>query len=492
MQMVTEKPEPKMANDNKVANIEKEREVRPDPDAQVLIPYEINGKLYHLTNEEIQAHMNWKSKRRKLLRKKIYWHSLQSLSTRTMTKGTLIFTNHSDLETLTEWDELGGIIPKKKNKVVEDLMTSLQKKQKRKAQELELEIFFLDVFGDEAFQRISDIHKTGRTMKSSVTKVLLVINNKGITMVKAFMAIAKDEPAMGKTDARSVCELLRLDGNFHLIKLPMLRHTCHLKVVWDAEEQFDDVAKNPFTMSSPYHPTSDIEDAFSSNSPDYTPASPDYFPALSGNTSYDLVPIASPTLSLFHDDPYMKVMHAYDTIMPPQVLIPSPIIMPSSLMLSPIFNPKKFFVPEDLLPPKEQVSNVTSFSTDLSNPSQKQAYILVPPSFSVYNPTLPQIFKIGKSSIKMHLKHHEKKIKDILNYLEELSFHRLKKMEERLVNGWMIIQRDFDELKTELEKVRSQISKLQKLHIGQKDKIAFVQFRIFDLEMTLVDIQDRH
>nr|GEX45078.1 hypothetical protein [Tanacetum cinerariifolium] len=99
-------------------------------------------------------------------------------------------------------------------------------------------------------------------------------------------------------------------------------------------------------MSSPNHPTFDIEDAFSSNSPDYTPASPDYFPASPGNTcsdssnnSYALVPIASPTLLLFHDDPYMKVMHAYDTIMPPQVHILPPIIVPPSLMLSPIFNP---------------------------------------------------------------------------------------------------------------------------------------------------------
>nr|GEZ99317.1 hypothetical protein [Tanacetum cinerariifolium] len=109
-------------------------------------------------------------------------------------------------------------------------------------------------------------------------------------------------------------------------------------------------------------PTSDTEDAFSSNSPDYTSASPDYFPASLGNTSsdssnnlYNLVPIASPTLSLFYDNPYMKVMHAYDTIMPSQVPIPLPIIMPSSLMLSPIFNPQEFFVPEELLPPKEQV-----------------------------------------------------------------------------------------------------------------------------------------
>nr|GEV35012.1 hypothetical protein [Tanacetum cinerariifolium] len=137
-------------------------------------------------------------------------------------------------------------------------------------------------------------------------------------------------------------------------------------------------------MSSPNHPTFDIEDAFSFNSPDYTPASPDYFPASPGNTSSD------------------SSNNSYGL---------------------------------ELLPPKEQVSNLTSFSTDLSNPSQKQACILVPPSFSVYTPTPPQIFEIGKSSIKMHLEHHEKQIEDILNYLEELYFHHIEKIEERLVNG---------------------------------------------------------
>nr|GFA19748.1 hypothetical protein [Tanacetum cinerariifolium] len=87
-------------------------------------------------------------------------------------------------------------------------------------------------------------------------------------------------------------------------------------------------------MSSPNHPTSDIEDAFSSNSSNYTLASPDYSsasprntPSESSNNSYGLVPIASPTLSLFHDDLYMKFMHAYDVIIPPQVPIPPPIII---------------------------------------------------------------------------------------------------------------------------------------------------------------------
>nr|GEW60656.1 hypothetical protein [Tanacetum cinerariifolium] len=70
-------------------------------------------------------------------------------------------------------------------------------------------------------------------------------------------------------------------------------------------------------MSSPDHPTSNINDAFFANFPDYLLTSPDYVPASPGKTysnssnSFGVVPIASPSLSLFHDDPYMKVMHAY-------------------------------------------------------------------------------------------------------------------------------------------------------------------------------------
>ncbi|GJW56518.1 hypothetical protein Tco_0103249 [Tanacetum coccineum] len=103
-------------------------------------------------------------------------------------------------------------------------------------------------------------------------------------------------------------------------------------------------------MSSPNHPTCDIKDAFSSNFPNYIPASSNYFPASSRNTSSEssnnssgLAPIASPTLSLFHNDLYMKVMQAYDAINPPQVTILLPTIVPPSpvLSLSPIMAPKR-------------------------------------------------------------------------------------------------------------------------------------------------------
>nr|GEY53653.1 hypothetical protein [Tanacetum cinerariifolium] len=99
-------------------------------------------------------------------------------------------------------------------------------------------------------------------------------------------------------------------------------------------------------MSSPNHPTSDIEDAFSSNFPDYILAYPGYVPASPGktyssssNNSFGFVLIASPTLSLFHNDPYTKVMQAYDSnkIPPPKdtkTPVESPIpISPSSLLV---------------------------------------------------------------------------------------------------------------------------------------------------------------
>ncbi|GKE84605.1 hypothetical protein Tco_1558347 [Tanacetum coccineum] len=112
-------------------------------------------------------------------------------------------------------------------------------------------------------------------------------------------------------------------------------------------------------MSSPSHPTSNIEDVFSSNFLDYISASPDYVPTSPGktyssssNNSFGLVPIASPTLSLFHDDPFMKVMNAYyakeSPIPPPTIVAPSP-------MLSPMFNPQEFFLLEELLPLKKRV-----------------------------------------------------------------------------------------------------------------------------------------
>ncbi|GJT85151.1 reverse transcriptase domain-containing protein [Tanacetum coccineum] len=161
----------------------------------------------------------------------------------------------------------------------------------------------------------------------------------------------------------------------------------------------------------------------------------------------------------FYNNPCLKDVQAFyakelpisspDPITPPVILTPSPVLPPSLL-----FDPRYFFVPEELLPPKKRIHSPSSSSTTLSNSSRNQTYDLISPSSSVYTPTPPQIFEIGKCSVKMHLKHHEEQIEDILNYLDELSFHRIEKMEERRING--------NELKTELKEIRTQIIKLQK------------------------------
>nr|GEX63316.1 hypothetical protein [Tanacetum cinerariifolium] len=238
-------------------------------------------------------------------------------------------------------------------------------------------------------------------------------------------------------------------------------------------------------MSSPNHPTTDIEDAFSSNFSEYTTDSPNYFPASSGNIYPNPLDILSMYLLASLATSPFQDMQAYNVVankppIPPQDLITSATILTPSLVLPPslLFNPRYFLVPEKLLPPKKQIHTPSSSSTTLSNSSWKQACILVPPSFSTYTPTLPQIYELGKSSIKMHVKHHEKQIESILNYLKELSFHYIKKIKERRVNGWIITPRGFDKVKTKLKEARTQIHELQKKHMGQRDNISFVHFRI--------------
>ncbi|GJV08428.1 hypothetical protein Tco_1346084 [Tanacetum coccineum] len=228
----------------------------------------------------------------------------------------------------------------------------------------------------------------------------------------------------------------------------------------------------------------------------------DYFPVSLKISSFNSLEnskdnIIPSVISPFYNNPCLKDVQAFyakespisppDPITPPAILTPSPVLPPSLL-----FDPRYFFVPEELLPPKKQIHSPSSSSTTLSNSSRNQTCDLVSPSFSVYTPTPPQIFEIGKSSSKIHLKHHENQIEDILNYLEELSFHHIEKMEDGLINDRMIIQREDNILKTELKRIYTQIIKLQKKQLGQRDKIAFVHYRISDLERIIKENQARH
>ncbi|GJZ68425.1 hypothetical protein Tco_0631665 [Tanacetum coccineum] len=212
-------------------------------------------------------------------------------------------------------------------------------------------------------------------------------------------------------------------------------------------------------MSSPNRSTSDIEDAFSSmNILNYTSVSSDYFPASSGSSSFNSSEnskdnIILPVFSSFYNNPCLKDVQAFyakelpisspDPITPPAILTPSPVLPPSLL-----FDPRYFFVPEELLPPKKRIHSPSSSSTTLSNSSRNQTCDLVSPSSSVYTPTPPQ------------------------------------RMEEGRINS--------NKLKTEPKRIRTQIIKLQKKQLGQKDKIAFAHYRISDLERIIEKIQARH
>ncbi|GJX13208.1 hypothetical protein Tco_0204966 [Tanacetum coccineum] len=165
-------------------------------------------------------------------------------------------------------------------------------------------------------------------------------------------------------------------------------------------------------MSTSTHPIivlsdSDIEDAFSfTHTPDSTPASPDYFPASPGNTSPDPSDdlskylLASLVILPFHDDPYIKVMQAYNAtsnespIPPLQALIAPPTVLPPSSKRAPF---------------------LSSSSTNPSAP--------------------PQVFEIGENyhnALDTSYAHHEKQIDDILNHLYELSLDHVEEMEDNV------------------------------------------------------------
>ncbi|GJS55319.1 hypothetical protein Tco_0628681 [Tanacetum coccineum] len=142
-------------------------------------------------------------------------------------------------------------------------------------------------------------------------------------------------------------------------------------------------------------------------------------------------------------------------------------------MLSPMFNPQEFFIHKELLPLKKRGRDRSSSSTS----------------------ALPQAFEIGESYRKTSLERYEEQIKEVLNHLDELSLDRIEHIDDKiegLRNGRVIIQQDFDNLEAELQESRTQIAKIQRKQMGNKNKIALARFRIANLEQIIEDIQVRH
>ncbi|GJX38057.1 putative reverse transcriptase domain-containing protein [Tanacetum coccineum] len=212
-------------------------------------------------------------------------------------------------------------------------------------------------------------------------------------------------------------------------------------------------------MSSPDRPISNLENAFSSNFPNYLPPiSPDYVPASPGKTyssasnSFGIVPLASSTLS--PNNPYQEVIEAfYNENQHPNIIPPKT---------------QEFFLPEGLLSPMQ---------------------------LSPSTPSQPQALEIGETSRKSAIKRHEEKIQGIQCYLEEIPPERFEQIEngiEGLGKGTIIIQRDFDALAAELQQAHTQITKLQRKQIGSNHKISLAPYRIVELAEVINDMETRH
>nr|GEV77697.1 hypothetical protein [Tanacetum cinerariifolium] len=129
------------------------REVRQDPDEPIRVPYEIHGKIYQLTNDEIQAHLDKEENIKK---------AVEEAKRLEMTKSELIKVVH-------EKASKAGIDPKilerrKRTRMKLEpeicipalecnmiLPEGMPFVNNMVIEELEYGMFFTDVFGDEAF-----------------------------------------------------------------------------------------------------------------------------------------------------------------------------------------------------------------------------------------------------------------------------------------------------------------------------------------------------
>ncbi|GKB05929.1 hypothetical protein Tco_0834124 [Tanacetum coccineum] len=197
-------------------------------------------------------------------------------------------------------------------------------------------------------------------------------------------------------------------------------------------------------MSSPNHPTSDIKEAFSSNFPDYISASPNYIPALPGKTYSSFSNNSFGNHLFYHQLLYLQC-----------------------LILKNSFFWKNFC----------HLRN-----TAITNHSP----LLLP-----YLKNL----RWEKALVKTSLERYKEQIKEIQNYLDELSLDRIEHIEDKiegLRKGRVIIQQDFDNLEAELQKAHARIAKLQRKQMGNNNKIALARFRIANLEQIIKEIQACH
>ncbi|GKA10037.1 hypothetical protein Tco_0689470 [Tanacetum coccineum] len=181
---------------------------------------------------------------------------------------------------------------------------------------------------------------------------------------------------------------------------------------------------------------------------------PDYILALTG-----LFPSIQPPRENTSSSLSLQILSNNESPIPlPRASIAPPTVLTLSLVLppSPMFDPQDFFLPEEISPPQKRARFLSPSSTDFSTPPQ---------------------------------------IETILNHLDELPLECIEHMEDKiegLSNGRVIIQRDFDQLETELQEARTQIFEFQREQIRHNGEIFLARVRTSTLEILIKDIQVRH
>ncbi|GKF35150.1 hypothetical protein Tco_0108350 [Tanacetum coccineum] len=182
-----------------------------------------------------------------------------------------------------------------------------------------------------------------------------------------------------------------------------------------------------------------------------------------------------PVFSSFYNNPYLKDIQVFYAKELP-ISSPDPITLPAILTPSQYYYHHYYLIPD-----------ISLFLKNYYHLRSKSIRHLLPQLRYLIHLGIKLVIWYHHPSqfiLLPYLKYFKYENEMYLNYLDELSLHRIERMEEGRING--------NKLKTELKRIRTQIIRLQKKRLGQKDKITFAHYRISDLEQIIEKIQARH
>jgi hypothetical protein len=187
-------------------------------------------------------------------------------------------------------------------------------------------------------------------------------------------------------------------------------------------------------------------------------------------------------LTPFVDDTHLKCIREFYAKASP--------ITPRNTILyppfpSPRFKPHEFFLPREQYIPRKPIHAYTP------RYEPRQPYNLAPIPYLVNPPTSSWKFEVGENSTRTTLENQENLVEDILNNLDEIFLDLVQKIEEGHDNN-LGTRPDYSSLRNILQQSRFKITKLHKIQMRYRHKIAFARFRICTLVKMIDDDEECH